>query len=168
LVNTLIRGQLKPGNWTGTSGEIFSNTNTRGKVLSTAIGIPISYITGVNEILFKLNNTSPFPGIFAYRFVKQSQATLAFTRFNPTCVVELDGVQSEITWSFYKNFWNELMVRDIPHTFHWGKVHNLDSQKVRKLFQTESLQWIKARNTILPPDSRAVFSSPPLKHLGLD
>jgi hypothetical protein len=168
LVNALIKGQLQPGNWTGTTGEVFSNTDTRGKVLSTAIGIPLSSLNEVNEILFRLNEDNPFPGVFAYRYVKQSKATLAFTRFDPTCVVELDGVQSDITWNFYQAFWEELISGGIPHTFHWGKIHNLDDQKVRQLYQADRERWIKARNSLLPRESLAVFTSPPLKHLGLD
>ncbi len=168
LVNILIKGQLKPGSWTGTTGEMFSNPDTRGKGLSTAMGIPIEYVNRVNDILIRLNDQSPFPGVLAYRYVKQSKATLAFTQFAPTCVVELDGVQSDQTWDFYRTVWTELEAQGIPYTFHWGKINNLDDQKVRNKYPAGRDKWINARNRLLPASSLAVFSSPPLKTLGLD
>jgi hypothetical protein len=168
LVNNLIKIECVPGNWMGTTGEIFSNTDTRGKVLSTAMGIPVSYVNQVNDILVRLNSANPFPGVFAYRYVKQSQATLAFTRFEPTCVVELDGVQSDLTWNFYRSVWDELLGQGIPYTFHWGKINNLDDQKVKNIFQDGRDLWVQARNNLLPAETLKVFSSPALKNLGLD
>jgi hypothetical protein len=168
LVNNLIKIECEPGNWMGTTGEIFSNTDTRGKVLSTAMGIPVNYVTQVNDILIQLNSKDPFPGVFAYRYVKPSNATLAFTRFDPTCVVELDGVQSDLTWNFYRAVWNELLQRGIPYTFHWGKINDLNDQKVKNIFQNDRERWVQARNKLLPAESLTVFSSPPLKNLGLD
>jgi hypothetical protein len=168
LVNTLIKGQYAPGQWTGTTGEIFTNTDTRGKVLSTAMGIPVAYVNQVNDILIHLNEQAPFPGVFAYRYVKQSKATLAFTQFEPTCVVELDGVQSDLTWNFYRAVWDELDANGIPYTFHWGKINNLNDQKVRNKYNINRDNWVKARNGLLPAESLILFSSPPLKNLGLD
>jgi len=168
LVNNLIRSQLVPGKWTGTTGEVFYNTAARGKVLSTAMGIPIGYVSQVNDILIRLNNKDPYPGILAYRYVKQSKATLAFTRFDPTCVVELDGVQSDITWNYYRAVWDELDSLGIPYTFHWGKINNLNDQKVKNMYQTNRDKWILARNNLLSAESLIVFESSPLKNLGLD
>ena len=168
LVNNLIKGQYEPGNWTGTTGEIFTNTDTRGKVLSTAMGIPIQYVNQVNDILTRLNSNSPFPGVFAYRFVKQSKATLAFTQFDPTCVVELDGVQSDLTWNFYRSVWDEFWSQRIPYTFHWGKINNLDDQKLRDAYGTSRDSWVRARNSLLPAASLSVFNSASLTNLGLD
>jgi hypothetical protein len=122
----------------------------------------------VNDILLQLNDNAHFPGVFAYRFVKQSDATLAFTRFAPTCVVELDGVQSDQTWNFYRAVWDELDARGIPYTFHWGKINNLNEQKVKDKYGEQRDHWISARNRLLPAESMNVFSSPPLKNLGLD
>jgi hypothetical protein len=168
LVNNLIKIECEPGSWMGTSGEVFTNTDTRGKVLSTAMGIPINYVNRVNEILIQLNSQSHFPGVFAYRYVKKSKATLAFTQFEPTCIVELDGVQSDLTRNFYQTVWDELRTQSIPYTFHWGKVHDLDDQKVRAAYQTNRDKWVQARNSLLPTDSLALFSSAPIKKLGLD
>ncbi len=92
---TLYEGVL------GTSGEIFTNNNIRGKLLSTAIGIPLDRVLEVNDMLIEMNeDQGPFSGIFSYRYVKKSAATLAFTKFDPTCILELDGAESNINKKF--------------------------------------------------------------------
>ena len=153
----------------GTSGEIFTNNNIRGKLLSTAIGIPLDRVLEVNDMLIELNQTDgPFTGIFSYRYVKKSAATLAFTRFDPTCILELDGSESHITRNFYDVVWNELEARNIPHSFHWGKIHNLDATKTRKLYGTAMDEWIEQRNRILSPGVIKVFNTQSLIDCGLD
>jgi hypothetical protein len=153
----------------GTSGEIFRNNNIRGKLLSTAIGIPLDRVLEVNEMLIELNETEgPFLGIFSYRYVKGSIATLGFTRFNPTCILELDGAESSGTRNFYAAVWNELEARNIPYTFHWGKIHNLDEARTRKMYGAGIDNWIEQRNKLLSPDSMKIFNTPSLLACGLD
>lgn len=153
----------------GTSGEIFTNNNIRGKVLSTAMGIPIDRVLEVNDMLISLNKTAgPFTGIFSYRYVKKSTATLAITRFDPTCILELDGIVSAGTRNFYNAVWNELDVRNIPYTFHWGKINNLTPARTKKLYGASMDKWIEQRNRLMPADSMKVFNTQSLKDWGLD
>lgn len=160
---TLYEGAL------GTSGEIFTNNNIRGKLLSTAIGIPLDRVLEVNDLLIEMNKThGPLSGILSYRYVKKSEATLAFTRFDPTCILELDCAESTITRNFYTAVWNELQARNIPHSFHWGKIHDLDEAKTRKLYGAAMDKWIEQRNKILSPASMKVFNTQALKDCGLD
>ena len=170
IVNNLIKTAFPTfTNVWGTSGEIFTNMDTRGKLLSTALGIPISFTTEVNQMLIELNDAhGPFSGIFSYRFVKKSDATLAFTKFAHTCVVELDGVESAITRNFYEVVWHELIARNIPHTFHWGKISQLDPAKLEKMYQQDISKWIKARNTLMPVDALQAFNNETLNNWGLD
>lgn len=170
IVNNLIKTSFVTfSNIWGTSGEIFTNMDTRGKLLSTAMGIPIRFVNEVNEMLIELNRThGPFSGIFSYRYVKGSDATLAFTKFNSTCIVELDGVESNTTRNFYNAVWNELALRNIPHTFHWGKISNLDPVKLEKMYQHNISKWVKARNTLMPVDTLQIFNNQTLTNWGLD
>lgn len=71
-MNNLIKTQYAPySNIVGTSGEIFTNNNIRGKILSTAMGIPIRFVNEVNNLLLELNkNQGPFTGVFSYRYEK--------------------------------------------------------------------------------------------------
>ena len=170
IVNNLVKTSFVTySNVWGTSGEIFTNMDTRGKLLSTAIGIPINFTSHVNEMLMELNKIhGPFSGIFSYRYIKKSQATLAFAKFDHTCIVELDGVESSITRDFYDVVWNELIARKIPHTFHWGKISNLDPGKLEKMYQQNISKWIKARNTLMPVDILKAFNNQTLINWGLD
>ena len=160
---TLYEGVL------GTSGEIFTNNNIRGKLLSTAIGIPLDRVLEVNDMLIKMNEDhGPLSGILSYRYVKRSAATLAFTKFDPTCILELDCAESNTTRNFYTAVWNELEARNIPHSFHWGKIHNLDEAKTRKIYGASMDTWIEQRNKIMSPESMKIFNTQSLKDCGLD
>ena len=134
-----------------------------------AIGIPASYATEVNDLLLKLNEDhGPFTGIFSYRYVKKSAATLAFTRFDPTCIVELDGVESAITRNFYAVTRNALDAKQIPYTFHWGKISDLDGPRLQKMYGPAVNQWLAARNTLLTGNLLKTFTNETLKDWGLD
>jgi hypothetical protein len=152
----------------GTLNEIFSNTELHGKLLSAAIGFPASFAGRVTELMLELNRTKgPFTGLFAYRFVKGSKATLAFTRFDQTCIFELDGVFSDRTYKFYNEAWKLLEAEGIPFTFHWGKVNDMDETRVRRMYGTAVDTWINARNTLLDEDCRKVFSNALVRQWGL-
>ncbi len=170
-VNKLVAGKLKPySKQFGTLGEIFNNTTLRGKLLSAAIGLPIDQVERVTELLVELNKTDgPFAGLFAYRYVKKSKATLAFTRFDFTCILELDGAFSNATMNFYRAVWKKLENEQIPFTVHWGKMNELNFEKITRMYGKDSVEaWIAARNKLLDVDCRKVFTNPILTQWGLD
>jgi hypothetical protein len=170
LVNKLLAGALVPyTKQFGILSEIFDNTTLHGKLLSAAIGIPIQQIGKVTQLLLDLNRTAgPFAGLFAYRFIKRSVATLAFTRFDYTCVLELDGAFSDATYSFYTAAWKTLEDEGIPFTFHWGKVNELDFGRIKNMYGADADAWISARNQLLDADTRKVFTNATLQKWGLD
>ena len=170
LVNKLMAGIFVPfEKQFGTLAEIFNNTTLHGKLLSAAIGLPIEQVTRVTEILLEMNETNgPFPGLFAYRFIKKSDAKLAFTRFAFTCILELDGVFSDATRNFYTAVWNRLDVENIPYTFHWGKINELNPERISKMYGEDANTWITARNKLLDAGCRKVFSNELLQQWGLD
>lgn len=170
LVNKLLAGALTPfSKQFGTLAEIFDNTTLHGRLISTAIGIPISQVQRVTDILLELNKTKgPFLGLFAFRFVKKSKAALAFTRHDPTSVLELDGAFSKNMESFFDEVWKRLDEEGIPHTYHWGKMSNLNSEKISMMYGDGLDKWIKARNKLLDKDAMKVFTNPIMKQWGLD
>ena len=169
LVNRLLAGVLIPyEKQLGILSEIFDNTILHGKLLSAAIGIPIEHIGTATELLLALNKTDgPFAGLFAYRFIKRSKATLAFTRFEHTCILELDATFSDETYAFYRKAWKKLEEAGIPFTCHWGKVNELDPGRIKNMYGTAADAWISARNKILDTDTRAVFTNAILQQWGL-
>ncbi|MFL5741269.1 MAG: FAD-binding protein [Flavisolibacter sp.] len=170
VVNKIVHSAYEPYQdvW-GTLNEIFSNTDLQGRILSTAIGIPAEHVNTVSNMLLELNKSAgPFVGVFAFRYVKKSKASLAFTKFDTTCVVELDSVEFGNTRQFYESAWQELEQRGIPHSFHWGKINNLDPEKIKTIYGTNRDEWVLARNKLLSPSMREIFSSETLYNLGLD
>ena len=170
LVNKLLAGVLMPyEKQFGTLGEIFGNTDLHGKLLSAAIGIPLNQVNRVTDLLFEINKTDgPFAGLFAYRFIKKSKATLAFTHFDFTCILELDGAFSDATKSFYTAVWNRLDKEGIPFTFHWGKMNELNIDRITRMYGKNADDWIAARNKLLDADSIKIFTNPLLQEWGLD
>ncbi|HEV7589933.1 MAG TPA: FAD-binding protein [Longimicrobium sp.] len=153
----------------GTIGEIFSNTTTRGKANSTAIGLPLARATEVMDLALELNRTrGPFASLVAFRFVKATGATLGWQRFAPaTCILELDAPLSGRTRTLYELMWKALDDRQIPHTFHWGKQHALDAAGVRRAYGAAANRWVAARERLLDAPARATFTNAYLQQLGL-
>jgi len=155
----------------GTLGEIFDNRTFHGKLLSTAIGIPLSVVNQVTDLLLAVNETNgPFSGLFCYRFIKKTDAMLGFTHFPDfTCIIELDGIFSKTTQKFYAAVWKKLEDEKIPFTFHWGKMVDLNLQRIQGMYGAAATDsWIAARNKILDPDAIKAFTNPLLTQWGLD
>jgi hypothetical protein len=153
----------------GTLNEIFSNTTLRGKLLSAAVGFPVEFTTRVADLMLSVNKTiGPFAGLFSFRFVKQTKATLGFTRFAHTCIMELDAAFSDKTYTFYTKVWKKLEDEQIPFTFHWGKVNELSPERLSNMYGPAVDSWIAARNKLLDPDSMRVFTNPILEQWGLN
>lgn len=178
LVNKVLGGSLtlsktdaggKPIPQTGTIGEIFSNTTLRGRLLSAAIGFPITHVNQVADLILKANESiGPFAGLLSFRFVKKSKATLGFTRFNQTCVMELDAAYSIKVYNFYAQIWKLLEDNNIPFTFHWGKVLELSPARVNNMYGADAIAWKAARNKLLDANSIKIFTNPILQQWGLD
>ena len=169
VVSTTLKNAYKNINnaW-GTHGEVFSATAARGKVLSAAIGVPLERTNEVLDIALDVNKQHPFAGIFACRFVKQTKATLGFTKFPVTCIAEFDSFEAPSTWRFYTSLWKALDDAPVPYSFHWGKINNLDAAKVRKIYGDNVDKWIAARNKLLPKEMLPVFTNEFMVETGLD
>jgi FAD/FMN-containing dehydrogenase len=154
----------------GRLAEIFNNTTLRGKIASAAIAIPAPQVARVADALLDINETAgPFPGMFAFRFVKSSQAIMAFTHFTPvSCVLELDAVQSDTTQQFYSEVWNRLEQLDIPFTFHWGKMNELNPTRMNSMYGNNLNRFLAARTKLVDPDTIKIFSNDAMKQWGID
>jgi FAD/FMN-containing dehydrogenase len=169
IVNKTLKTAFKDINdaW-GTHGEVFNATLVRGKVLSCAIGIPIEHTGAVLDLALQLNEQFSYAGVFSFRFVKQTKATLGFTKFPFTCVAEFDSFEAQSTWNFYHALWNELDALNIPYTFHWGKVNNLNAERLSKMYGQKVEEWISARMQLLPEVMLPVFTNEFMVDNGLD
>jgi FAD/FMN-containing dehydrogenase len=157
---------------TGTIGEIFNNTLLRGKLLSAAIAIPIDRIKDVINVLAEINaipSVKNFPGIYAFRFVKGTKATLGFTKFDKTCVVEMDGAYSDRSIEYCKKVWDRLQEKNIPFACHWGKQTDLSPSRIEYMYGKAAVDsWKAARNSLLDNDAKKVFTNPIMEKWGLN
>lgn len=172
LVNALMPQQYPDVDGEcGTWGEMFWDTSRRGRVASTAMGIPMDRVRDGVEALFALNTDWQIPGLFALRFVRGSDATLAFTRHHEhTCVLEIDGAYSKRMLDFFAVAWQRLIELEIPLAFHWGKMLPLDADLVPRMYGEDQVKaWVDARHKLLPTAKlRRVFTNDMLRQLGLD
>ncbi len=153
----------------GTMGEIFTNTLIRGKAASAALAIDSKDACRVIEEIVKLNKKTSFAGAIALRFVKGTSAMLGFTKFQKTCVLEMDGVESKSSRNFFKKIWDRLDELNIPYTLHWGKVnHILDAPRIRKMYGDATVnKWIISRKKLLEPPVQKVFTNNFMRNCGL-
>lgn len=171
LVNTLMPLAFKPAPPAfGTIGETFSNTKFRGKAASGAIGIDRENTGTVLEEIMEINQHFPFPGALAIRFVKGSKALLAFTKFEATAVIEMDGVDCDLSREFFQKVWDRLESLGILYTLHWGKFNfNLSNERIRNMYGDHAVDtWISCRHRLMDEDFRKVFTNNFMQQCGLD
>ena len=91
------------------------------------------------ELMMEINAAhGPFPCILAMRFVPGTLATLGFTRFPSTCVIDIDGPYSTRTRSYFARIWQALHDSGIDYGLHWGKVIGLSAAETRRLVRRSS------------------------------
>lgn len=106
----------------------------------------------------------------ALRFVKGSKATLGFTQFENTCVLELDGVDTSMNHKFTEAFTVRIENKNIKYAIHWGKINNvLNKKRVRYMYGDAKVdQWLNHRYQLLSAATRKVFNNEFLEKCGLD
>ncbi len=153
---------------TGTLGETFSNTKFRGKAASAAIGVHTDNASTVLEEIVAINKASPFAGALALRYVKGTEALLGFTHFDKTCIMELDGVDSQLSRTFIQKVWTRLDELNIPFTMHWGKFNfGLNPDLLQKMYGDNILKWKACRNQLLSDQVQKVFTNNFMLQCGL-
>jgi hypothetical protein len=112
----------------GTLGEIFWDSTHQGAAFAFTLGIDHKDTPKALDLFIKLvNEEGPVPGAMALRFIKASEATMAFTRFPMTCILEMDGIlwkgnQNMISLEdMQKRIIETFMAAGIKFTIHWGK-----------------------------------------------
>ncbi|MBW7912347.1 MAG: FAD-binding protein [Taibaiella sp.] len=160
---------------TGTLGEIFWDSLHKGKAFAVTIGIDNKATTkALDTFLHFVNTEGPVPGAIAFRFVKATEATLGFTKYPITCILEMDGVLWDngpgiISYNkFLTRFIEVFQQANISFTMHWGK--NADwtfPGLVDYMFGNKKNEWINARCALLTQQMADVFSNDFLDSTGL-
>lgn len=151
----------------GTLGEIFWDTSQASAAFSCGVGIDISHAERALTLFVRLmKDKGPIPGILSMRFVKASEATLAFTRFPVTCVLEIDGVPwpdhpRMITLdAFLTEVIRTFKTNAIDFTLHWGKNAPWSFLSlVDTMYGQADEQWKDMRSVLLTKQMADVFSN---------
>ncbi len=170
LVNALFKTTLRAAQpRPRTMGETFRHTRFKGQIASAAIAVATTDIFRAIEVILELNKVHPFAGGIALRFVKGTTATLGFTRFAKSCVLEMDGVDAAITRRFFEAVWLRLEAIGVPYTLHWGKINFiLNEQRVRRMYGDAAVNnWLRCRAALLDPATQKVFTNDFMIQCGL-
>jgi hypothetical protein len=171
LVNALFDVAYdRPEEATGSIGETFTATKFRGKLFSAGFGIESKDVKKIIDIILKTNRHTKLAGVMALRFIKGTQATLGFTRWENSCVFEIDGADASINYQFMKEMAHELEHNQIAFTLHWGKINRLiDGRLVDKMYGEENVRnWKMQRSRIMTADVQKVFNNEFMETCGLD
>lgn len=150
----------------GRLSEIFWDAGFQGKAFACSFGVNHKNSSKALELMAKVTRENPVPGIFAMRFVKSSKATLAFSKFPFTCMIEIDGIQWKgsdklISLNDYSTKLIEVLKNNnIPFTIHWGKNSNWNFPGlVNHMYGSKVKKWKEVRAKLLSVPMQEVFSN---------
>ncbi len=149
--------------------DTFYDTTTAGDTFACGIGISINHASKTLEILKQLiTELGGIPSIFALRFVKKSNALMAFTAFEQTCIFEIDGLRTSKNATFVQRIPDKLKASGIPFTFHWGKDNPMNAAMVSSMYGTKLDKFIHQRSMLLTPIESKIFRGYYTDGLGLN
>lgn len=154
----------------GTLGEIFSYNTIHGRSSTgSALAVPLDRANEALDLVLDINlgDDGAFAGVYGIRFVQQTAAMLGFTRFDPSCVIDLDGVHSRRTRTFYERVWGAMEDAGIPYALHWGKAGGFTPEHLERAYGPSLETWVQQRHVLMSAPARAAFSSPFLESSGL-
>lgn len=155
--------------------EIFWDAGYSGRAFACSFGVDHKDSPKALQVLTDLTkDEGPVPGIFAMRFIKKSDALLAFSQFPVTCMIEIDGIQWEgnkklISLEKYATRMIEvLQANNIPFTIHWGKVADWGFPNLAThMFPNNAPKWMEYRSALLSKRMAKLFSNKFLETAGL-
>jgi hypothetical protein len=110
----------------------------------------------------------PYPGLIGVRFVKQTQATLGFTRFPVTCTIELPAADCNYTKQLFKKVWKALADEKIFFTLHWGQALDFERIPLKYMYPPRSIERFNtARKGLLGDAHRSRFQNRMSRDSGL-
>jgi hypothetical protein len=171
-VRTLMGIELAPKDQPlpKTPGETYTFTKSRRGIASSGFAVPVAQTSAalsVAQQAFRENAAAPV--LFTCRYVQKSPGLLSFTRFDPTCVFDIDGIDSAATQRLIALTADRLEAAGIPFTQHWGKTNSLTAARLRRAFGSGIDRWNQIRHEILPSEEeRDAFSTTFIDGLGLN
>lgn len=172
LMEILLKEQSEigePKKWK-TPGQAYTFTDARRGVASSGFGVPISQVSNTLAIMAEAFRSHKKAGVvLTCRYVQKSPGILSFTRYDPTCVIDIDGIDSTATQKLIKLVAQRLEAAGMPYTMHWGKTNHLTKARVRAAYGGNVDRWNAARRQLLPDQAeRDAFSNDFIDAVGLN
>jgi hypothetical protein len=177
LIGDILQGQMlsaaqptAPGTIVTIPGLQFGDTQPTGGGTSVELGVPLDRLGDALDAIWSVTDVQPFGAPVALRYVKASEALLAFTCFTPlTCTIEMPGIDSATARAAHAAIWTALDTGGIPHTFHWGQQAPFTNTSVVNGFGLGRVnRWLAARHNFLKTAAgRRMFSNDVLDACGL-
>lgn len=170
VVSAALLSQLAPfENKLGTPAETYTYTKSQAGTAGASIAVPAARIDEALREATDVFKTIPgAPAAFACRFAQASPAMLGWTRFAPSCMMDIDGINTPAIVQLMEAVRARFDARGIPHCAHWGKFHGLTPARIQSSYGDRLADWHKVRETLMPdPQERETFSSDLLKRIGV-
>lgn len=170
LVKLAMSQQLAPfENKVKTPGETYTYTSSKPGSAGAAMAIPAGRVSEALGLARQAFAAVPgAPATLACRFAQASPALLGWVQYAPTCIVDVDGVDHPKTRRVMEAVRAAFDGAGLPYSQHWGKLHGLTADRVRRSYGAKLDEWKSARAQLLPtPAERFVFSTDLLASLGL-
>jgi hypothetical protein len=170
VVSLLLQNQLAPfENKLHTPAETYSYTSSRPGTAGGSIAVPAGRLDEALELARQAFLAHPdAPAAYACRFAQASPACMGFTRFDPTCIIDIDGLASTAIVELMEGIRTRFDAARMPYAQHWGKLHRLTAERVAASHGDRLADWHAARGRLLPTAAeRHVFSTDLLHDIGL-
>ncbi len=170
LMEVFLREQADDDDEWKTPGQVYTFTEARRGVASSGFGVPINQTTRALDIMAQaFRDHDDAPVVLTCRYVQKSPGILSFTRFDPTCVIDIDGIDSAATQDLIRTVADRFDSAGMPYTQHWGKTNSLSAARVDRAYGGNVDRWNQARRLILPDATeRDAFSNDFLDAVGLN
>ncbi|MES2444672.1 MAG: FAD-binding protein [Pseudomonadota bacterium] len=170
VVSAALISQLSPfDDKIGTPAETYTYTQSQAGTAGASIAVPAARVDeALREAVDVFKTVPDAPAAFACRFAQASPAMLGWTRFAPSCMMDIDGIHTPAIGKLMAAVRTRFDAKGIPHCAHWGKLHDLTAARVQSSYGDRLPDWHKVRETLMPdPKERAVFATDLLQRIGI-
>jgi hypothetical protein len=173
MINDEIRRHLPSGSLRAPMRYLFRGQVPQPRAFASGVSVPADRSPEAFDIALEvyrgLNKTLPV--LVSGRYVKKTAATLGFTHFDNTCVLEIDGISGVGVERYLDRVLDELETAGIPFALHWGKAIDRYDQPgaLDKAFGADVLaDWKRCRaEWLATPALRRLFTNDVLTRIGL-
>lgn len=138
----------------GTVGQTFNFTSPLSRTVGAALAVPAADGPRALELALEAHREAgPAPVGYACRFVQQTRGYLSFTRFDPTCVIDIDGLVSQNTETVMEAVRTAFDAHGIDYTQHWGKFHDYRQGRLERSYGADLEAFLGVRRELLPTEA---------------